>query len=117
MVHRARYGAVAQFFHWATAVFVLVAFTFGPGGSEQRVYSHARDFDRQLHETLGLCVFALVAMRVLWRMVDTRPDPPPVSRWMRVAAEGGKSSLDLLLSPVPFTPSRLAWLAAHPLAT
>jgi non-ribosomal peptide synthetase component F len=52
MVHRARYGAVAQFFHSATAVFVLIAFTFGPGGSEQRVYAHARDFDRQLHETL-----------------------------------------------------------------
>ncbi|MFM0669815.1 hypothetical protein [Paraburkholderia sediminicola] len=38
MAHRARYGGVAQFFHWATAVLVLVAFTFGPGGSEQGVY-------------------------------------------------------------------------------
>jgi cytochrome b561 len=81
MVHRARYGAVAQFFHSATAVFVLIAFTFGPGGSEQRVYAHARDFDRQLHETLGLCVFALVAMRVLWRIVDRQPEPPQVSLW------------------------------------
>jgi cytochrome b561 len=42
------------------------------------VYSPARDFDRQLHETLGMCVFALVLMRLRlrWRMVDTRPDPP-----------------------------------------
>ncbi|CAB3806209.1 hypothetical protein LMG28138_05780 [Pararobbsia alpina] len=87
MVHRARYGTVAQFFHWATAVFVVIAFTFGPGGSEQRVYAHARDFDRQLHETLGLCVFALVIMRVLWRIVDRQPEPPQASLWMSVAAK------------------------------
>ena len=68
---RARSGAVAQAFHWVTAVLVLVAFIYGPGGSEQRVYSPARDFDRQLHETLGLSVLALVVMRVLWRMLNS----------------------------------------------
>src|SRR5947207_1071959 len=41
MKHRsgARYSAVAQALHWVTAVLVLVAFIYGPGGSEQRVYS------------------------------------------------------------------------------
>src|SRR6266851_9212707 len=97
MVHRAHYGAVAQFFHWATAVFVLVAFTFGPGGSEQRVYAHARDFDRQLHETLGLCVFALVVMRVLWRMVDAQPAPAQVPRWMGIATKAVHWAIYLLL--------------------
>lgn len=52
---KSRYGAVAQALHWATAPFVLVTFIYGSGGAEQRVYSHARDFDRQFHETLGLC--------------------------------------------------------------
>src|SRR5437868_15283844 len=62
MDHRshARHGAVAQALHWVTAILVLVAFIYGPGGSEQRVYSAARDVDRRLHETLGLCVLALV---------------------------------------------------------
>ena len=115
MVHRARYGAVAQFFHWATAVFVLVAFTFGPGGSEQRVYAHARDFDRQLHETLGLCVFALVVMRVLWRIVDTQPDPPQVSLWMSVAAKAVQWTLYLFLFALPLPAVTGAWLEGHPL--
>ena len=68
MKHRsdARYGAVAQALHWGTAVLVLVAFIYGPGGSEQRVYAPARDYDRQLHETLGLSVLALVAMKRDW---------------------------------------------------
>jgi cytochrome b561 len=41
MNHRTtlRYGTVAQFFHWATAILVLVAFIYGPGGSESRVYA------------------------------------------------------------------------------
>lgn len=111
----ARYGAVAQIFHWATAILVLVAFTYGPGGSEQRVYSPAADFDRQLHETLGLCVLALVVMRILWRMVDTRPEPPDVSRWMGVAAKAVQWALYLLLFALPFTSITGAWLEGHPL--
>ena len=60
-------------------------------------------------------MFALVAMRVLWRMVDTRPDPSPVSRWMRVAAKAVQSSLYLLLFALPFTAIAGAWLEGHPL--
>ena len=110
-----RYGAVAQALHWATAILVLITFIYGPGGSEQRVYSPARDFDRQLHETLGLCVFALVVLRVLWRAVDTRPEPPPVGRWMIVAAKVVQGALYLLLFALPFTAIAGAWLEGHPL--
>jgi len=112
---RVRYGVVAQVFHWVTAILVLVAFIYGPGGSEQRVYSPARDFDRQLHETLGLCVFALVVMRILWRMVDTRPDRPEVPRWMDAAAKTVQSMLYLLCFALPFTAITGAWLEGHPL--
>lgn len=117
MGHRAhaRYGVVAQIFHWATAILVLVAFLYGPGGSEQRVYSTARDFDRQLHETLGLCVFVLVLMRVLWRMIDTRPGPPEVPRWMNFAAKAVQWALYLLLFALPCTAITGAWLEGHPL--
>lgn len=112
---RTRYGAIAQAIHWATAILVLIAFIYGPGGSEERVYSAARDFDRQLHETLGLCVFALAVMRVLWRMMDTRPDPPQVSRWMSIAAKAVQGALYLLLFALPLTAITGAWLEGHPL--
>ena len=115
MQKHSRYGAVAQVFHWATAILVLVAYSFGPGGSEQRLYSPARDFDRQLHETLGLCVFALVAMRLLWRMVDTRPDSPQVALWMDIAAKAVQGAFYLLLFALPFTAVAGAWLEGHPL--
>ncbi len=112
---RARYGGVAQLLHWSTAFLVLVAFIYGPGGSEQRVYSAARDFDRQLHETLGLCVFALAVIRILWRMADTRPDPPEVPRWMDAAAKAVQWALYALLFALPVTAIAGAWLEGHPL--
>jgi cytochrome b561 len=111
---RTRYGAVAQTLHWATAVLVLAAFIYGPGGSEQRVYAPARDFDRQLHETLGLSVLALVAIRLAWRMVDARPDPPKVTRWMGVVARVVRVALYVLLFGVPLTAITGAWLEGHP---
>ena len=110
-----RYGPVTQALHWATAILVVVAYIYGPGGSEQRVYSIARNFDRQLHETLGVCVFLLVVMRVLWRMVDIQPDPPPVPRWMDIAAKVTQWALYLLLFALPATAIAGAWLEGHPL--
>ena len=110
-----RYGAVAQIFHWATAVLVLVAFLYGPGGSEQRVYSSANDFRRQLHETLGLTVFALVSLRVIWRQLDNQPYPPAVSRWMELASTTVQAALYVLMFLVPITAVAGAWLEGHPL--
>lgn len=110
-----RYSGVAQVFHWATAFLVLVAFLYGPGGRETRVYSDAMNFDRQLHETLGIAVFALVILRVLWRLVDARPDPPQVPRWMGLTSKAVQGLLYLLLFVLPITAVTGAWLEGHPL--
>ena len=112
---RLRYGAVAQIFHWMTAVLVLAAFVYGPGGSEQRVYSLAKDFDRQLHETLGLSVFALVLIRLAWRAFDAAPEDPPMPPWMRLSSKAVHAALYILLFAVPLTAITGAWLEGHPL--
>jgi len=111
-----RYGRVAQLIHWATAVLVLTAFVYGPGGPEVRVYASSRDFDRHLHETLGAAVLALAVFRVLWRLVDRRPEPAPVARWMGRAAKAVQGSLYALLFAVPVTAIAGAWLEGHPLS-
>jgi len=110
-----RYGRAAQAFHWATAAIVLAAFLYGPGGAEERVYSPARDFDRSLHETLGLTVFFLVVARLAWRAIDTRPDPPAVPRWMGLASRLVQGLLYVLLFALPLTAVTGAWLEGHPL--
>jgi cytochrome b561 len=99
-----RYGSVAQALHWVTAVPRPDRVHLRPWGIRAaRVYSPARDFDRQLHETLGLCVFALVVMRVFWRTVDTRPGYPQSPRWMVVAAKAMHGALYALLFALPIT--------------
>lgn len=110
-----RYGSVTQVFHWLTAIIVLIAFIFGPGGSEEHVYSSARDFDRQLHETLGLCVFVLAILRVIWRAFDTHPAPPPAARWMLLTSKAVQFGLYLLMFLLPLTAICGAWLEGHAL--
>jgi cytochrome b561 len=108
------YGAVSQAFHWVTAILVLVAFIYGPEGSEQHVYAAGGDADRQLHETLGLTVLVLSAARVLWRLAAARPDPPAVARWMGIASRIVQGVLYVLLFAVPLTAIAGAWLEGHP---
>lgn len=110
-----RYGAVSQAFHWVTAVLVVIAFLYGPGGSEQRVYSPGADFDRQLHETLGLSVFVLAVLRLLWQAVAARPEPPELPRWMGIASKAVQWGLYVLLFALPLTAITGAWLEGHPL--
>ena len=110
-----RYSAVAQAFHWGTAILVLIAFIYGPGGRETRVYSSAMDFDRQLHETLGITIFVLVILRLLWRSLDARPDPPALARWMDLASKAVQTLLYVLMLALPITAVSGAWLEGHPL--
>ncbi len=110
-----RYGAVAQIFHWATAVLVVAAFVYGPGGSEQRVYSPAKDFDRQLHETLGMAVLSIALLRVAWRALDVAPRDPPVPPWMGLSSKIVQATIYVLLLAVPLTAILGAWLEGHPL--
>jgi len=112
---RQRYGAVAQALHWATAVMVVVAFVYGLGGSEFKVYSAARDGERQLHETLGITVFSLALLRLAWRAFDSPPEDPPMPPWMRVASSAVHWALHVLLLAVPLTAIFGAWLEGHPL--
>jgi cytochrome b561 len=111
----ARYRLPAQALHWFTAVLVVAAFVTGLGGSEARVYAVARDGERQLHETLGLTVFALTLLRVLWRLAVRPPEVSGGPLWMQRMAKAVQGALYLLLVLVPVSAICGAWLEGHPL--
>lgn len=110
-----KYSAVTQSIHWLTAILVLITFTLGPGGPEARIYSTELDFDRSLHETLGMAVFVLSVLRILWKFVDVRPQPLALERWMEIASKAVQGFLYLLLLAVPASAILGAWLEGHPL--
>ena len=110
-----RYGGMSQLLHWLTAILVVYAFTNGLGGSESRVYLPSRDSQRQLHETLGMCVLVLVTIRLLWRLAESRPAPVAGPPWMHRTRKTVEVGLYLLLFAVPLTAVAGAWLEGHPI--
>jgi cytochrome b561 len=82
----ARYGGVAQALHWLVAALVLSQ--FGLGWTMSDLPLSQLKFDLyQLHKSLGLTIFALVVVRLAWRL---RHPPPPLPAslpaWERAAA-------------------------------
>jgi cytochrome b561 len=112
---RYHYGAAAQAIHWLTVILVIAAYTLSPGGSEEQVYSAARDFTRRIHETLGITVGLLTLLRLGWRTLDTTPDDPPMPAAMRYAAKIVHVGLYVLLLAVPLSAILGAWLEGRPL--
>jgi cytochrome b561 len=112
-----RYGRVAQGLHWVTAILVLIAFIVGEGGPEQRVYSAERAGQLMLHESLGLAVLLIVALRLVWRLFDRAPDEPPMPGWMTRSAVVTHWILYLLLFAVPLTAIVGAWSEDHAMVT
>jgi cytochrome b561 len=110
-----KYGTVSQALHWVMAAVVLIAFLYGPGGSETQVYSPQRDFNRQLHETLGVSVLALAVLRLAWRAVASQPDPRPIARWADLLSKIVWICLYALFFLLPATAIAGAWLEGHAL--
>lgn len=109
MTHQpTRFGAVAQGFHWITALLVAATFALGPEDVDDLV--PGQDFSFQLHQTLGLLVFSVTLLRVLWLFADRRPEPVPMARWMHVASKASMGLLYLLLLAVPATAILGTWL-------
>jgi cytochrome b561 len=109
-----QYGVGARAFHWITAALVVAAFIWSAGGPENRVYSPERAGELLAHETLGLAVFLLTALRLAWRAVDHSPDSEPMAVWMRWSSQIVHWALFALLFLVPITAILGAWLEGHP---
>lgn len=113
-----RYDTPSRIFHWVTAVVVTVAFVLGPEGfgrlMRQGVDPATRS-DIVWHESLGLLVLALTALRLVW--VALRPAAPQFQRagWMHWAARLMHIALWALLLALPVTALLTLAGEGHPL--
>jgi cytochrome b561 len=112
-----RYSGIAILLHWLTAILVLLAYIFGEGGPESRVYSPERDSQLTLHESLGMAVLLIVVLRVLWRLADRAPEETPMPAWMSLGSKLGHLGLYALLFAVPLTAILGAWSEGHGVKT
>lgn len=110
-----RFGLPAILLHWLHAVLIVALLVIGwsmvdlPKGAE-------RSAAIGLHKSLGLCAFAIVFLRALWRW---RHPPPAASAqlqpWERRLAAATHHALYLLLFVVPLAGYLSASFTKYPM--
>src|SRR3546814_3873894 len=78
------------------------------------LYSAAADGLRRIHEALGVLVFIVVVLQLLWRLIDSAPAKQPMPRWMAAAAQLVQFALYALLIAIPATAVLGTWLEGIP---
>lgn len=112
------YDTVSRAFHWLTAIIVTVAFVLGPehiGRMMRQGVDPATHMDIVWHESLGIAVFVLTLLRLLW--VALRPAAPrfEMAAWMQAAAKLAHLGLWVLMLALPATAMLALGSENHPL--
>lgn len=98
----ARWGALAQAFHWLIAALIVVQGAIGLtmvelGMTPTKVKVFA------LHKSIGLTILALALLRLAWRITQRVPRDPPMPRWQRLAARLSHFLLYVLILALPLS--------------
>lgn len=112
------YDFLSRSFHWVTAIVVISAFVLGPGDFGQIMHKGidaATRGDIVWHESLGILVFVITVLRLLW--VAFRPAVPQAKmpRWMQVMGKLVHVALWMLLLALPTTALLSLGSESHPL--
>jgi cytochrome b561 len=96
------YGAILKGLHWFTVVLVVLAWVLGIFGDDLPE-GDVRRTGLFVHISAGLAVFAMLAARILWRVVDKPPAPEPArfGPWPDRLAALAHLALYVLLVAVP----------------
>ena len=88
------YGLLSIGMHWLVALAVFGLFGLGLWMVELDYYSSWRHTAPELHKGIGLCLFALMLLRLLWRFVS--PPPASLSSYSRLTRLGAKLGHSIL---------------------
>lgn len=97
-----RYTSIAIILHWFVALLVVAQFGLGWGMQEIAKKPPGQRADAyNLHKSLGLTIFALMALRVAWRARHAPPALPPMPRWQARLATSTHALLYVALVAMP----------------
>lgn len=99
-----RYGTIPIALHWTMAILVVAAWALGSFGDELP-RGAARATGQFIHISAGLAILALLAIRLMWRLLDPPPPPEktPFGRWADYASRSAHWLLYGLLAAVIVT--------------
>jgi cytochrome b561/polyisoprenoid-binding protein YceI len=88
------YGSVSRFFHWTIALLIVSMFALGWTASTLAEWIEAPDIATtdatitlakllfSIHKTLGIAIFALALMRILWAISQPKPGLLNGDKWL-----------------------------------
>lgn len=98
-----RYGAVAQFFHWAVVILIAIQYTWAWRIDETEGLRARFELVTQ-HKTIGMTVLMLAILRLAWRLFHAPPPlPKHLANWEIWAAKLGHIALYCLIFIVPLS--------------
>lgn len=100
---RTEYGSLAKFFHWTVSILIItllcVGFFMGDISDKPtrfQVY--------HIHKLVGLTVLTLVLLRMLWTLINNKPEyPDTMPAWQVSAARISHMLLYLAILTMPLT--------------
>lgn len=97
-----RYGTVAMTLHWLIAAAVITNLSIGLYMADLPNKDPGKFELVSLHKSIGLSVLALSVLRVLWRLVNPVPPPPPgLAPWIRFSGQTMHFIFYFLIVAVP----------------
>lgn len=89
----ARYNAGARSFHWLIALLIAGMFLSNTMRESYPRGAAERDWWLILHASMGITIFLVTVLRILWRLRSGRPAPVPGSSLMHWGARIGHLAL------------------------
>lgn len=97
------WGAVARAFHWGVAALLLVQVPLAWYMTDLPL-GPAKLGNYALHKSLGITLFALMALRLAWRLTHPAPPlPPGTPGWQRGLARLTQGILYFVMLAMPIT--------------
>ena len=95
-----KWGAVSKTLHWLIVVLIIVQYTLAEAAEDMDGYRELITLAR--HKSIGLTIFGLAILRLLWRWLNPTPElPAGMKPWERWAARISHFLLYLLLFAIP----------------
>ena len=82
------YGLIARTLHWGMAIAIVALFALGYWMRGLNYTSAYYQSAPDLHQSAGMVVFALLVFRLFWKVTNSKPHVPTLTRFEHLASVG-----------------------------
>ncbi|WP_424194399.1 cytochrome b [Ampullimonas aquatilis] len=98
------YSSIAKLLHWLMAILIIAAFILGSQAADIEGITPTKIKFINWHKWLGVTIFGLAGLRLLWRMFNTPPaNPAGMPVWQAKASSATHMIFYFLFFALPVT--------------